>query len=188
MAGENAAEGVVEEFDPRYVLDEELGQAVALDVAEQYMCGLIGAASEPSHWERDCEMVSILPGPPPGLHLAMEPAQVLPGEIDHRVRSALRRRRVTIVGGSENASVMMELQERFAANVRWIEAETSREPNLRPLKGMLPAAEVVFCITGAIGHAGSTKAVQVSRARGVLAICVERPGEIASRLLDLFGA
>lgn len=187
---EGAIEGNVDCFSPAYVHNDELADSMALDVAQQHDCGLVGAATVPQHWAEDVRVVRAEPGPPDAMHLVVEPHLEVPGEVDHRVRRALRKRRVTVVGGRRRPALLRELADLFAVpgeSVRWIEAESGREPNLGPLAGMQPEIEVLFCITGAIGHAASDRALSHAQSKGVRAVRVERPNLIVDELRRLFG-
>ena len=176
-------------FDPAYVRDEALGDAIARDVKTHNEGPLLGAATEVAHWEREVDVVAVLPGPPYELHLVTEPGGSAPFEADFAAASHLKTRRITIVGGREVGAVCADLCERFKithGQIRWIEAEKGSQPELDRLKGMSGDRDVVLCVTGRMGHAGSDKARRLARASGVRIVCVERTGEIADALQALF--
>lgn len=184
---DEASEGVADHFVPAYVRDSGLGTALAFDVAEQHECGLLGAATTAAHWSEPATVVAVKPGPPDAINLALDPHVVLPGEEDRLIQRALGNRRITLVGGRPVARISEDLESSFLVSVRWIEVETGREPNLEPLRGIRPEADVVFCITGHIGHAASEKALRIAKRRGVLAVCVEKASEVADQIRAIYG-
>lgn len=178
-------------FNPAYVRDEKLGPAIARDVATQGQGPMLGAATHPTHWERDVDLVQVVPGPPDRLLLVREPGIAVGAEVDYAVANRLERRRITIVGDRPRQSVCDELCDRFAISyeqIRWIESEPGSEPETDRLKGMNGQRDVVFCVTGKIGHAGRDKTLRIARGCGVRVVCVENASSIASQLRMLFGS
>jgi len=99
------------------------------------------------------------------------------------VRKFLRERRLTIVGGVRNEQVLNDLNVRFTPKeVRWLDAEPGTRLNLDGLTGLRARVDVVYCVTGHIGHDGSTKARQCCRKRGIEIRKVEKPREILEDL------
>lgn len=177
-------------FDPEYVRDPLLGTALAGDVQGTVSEPLLGAATHTSHWAKATDVASLVPGPPETIELLHEPRQECLGEIDLNVASRLVGYRITIVGGLDHAPTRDALSRAFsfdADQIRWIEAERDSEPNLSRLEGVRPDKDVVVCVTGLMGHAGSLKAGKIASARGVVGIKVEKRSEIITKLRDLFG-
>jgi len=181
---------VASSFDPDYSRGEALGKSLADDVCGDTSGRLVGAASTPSHWARAADVVTIEPGPPTLLELLHDPSARCAREIDVAVARWMEGRRLTIVGGIRSTEIETKLTTQFEMNrdqIRWIEAEKDSEPEVDRLKGAKAEVEIVLCITGAIGHAGSTKTLKIARSRGVRVACLEAISRIPDALRDLFG-
>ncbi|HEX6205053.1 MAG TPA: hypothetical protein VFZ29_04520 [Solirubrobacterales bacterium] len=182
--------GDVPDLDPEYVLDEEFGLAIAIDFAEHGDERLIGAASRYSNWERQVDAIQVKPSPPREVPLVTEPQQVLEKEIDLRVAKVLVGRRITIVGGRRSTPIVERICQCFGpevAQIRWLEAEPNKSPNLDGLENVRPETDVVICITGAIGHPESDTVARRSRRGGLEPVLVERRSEIETALRARYG-
>lgn len=150
--------------------------------------GLIGVATDPTHWEESCEKVGFSPPPPSYLSLLFEPLGLLPQEEDRAVAEHLQHRRVTIIGGIQSDQLFKELQARFEPKeIRWFGSEPGSRLNLDGLEGLQARVDVVYCITSHIGHDGSIKARKCCRKRGVELRTVVNPKEIATDLCRRHG-
>jgi hypothetical protein len=92
------------------------------------------------------------------------------------------------VGGVLSDNVVENLKERFTPKeIRWFDAEPGSQLNLDGLLGLQSRVDVVYCVTGHIGHDESIKAKQCCRKRGVEIRKVEKAGEIADDLCQRYG-
>ena len=177
-------------LDPAYVKDEEGGMALALDLAEQHDEALLAAASHEEHWERISPTVALDPPPPERVPLAFEPGFETEAERIKHAADALEEKRVMIIGGKQKSAVAEELGKRFslpASKIVWIEAEQGTQPDLYKLSGLRAERDVVVCITGKIGHAGSDKVRALSAAGGIQPLLVERASEILAAIQQRYG-
>ncbi len=168
-------------FDPKYVLDDELGMALALDVGEQGNEYLLGTASDPAHWERQEAVVYVKPSHVGQVSLVAEPHQRTSQELDLEAKIALKGVRIIIVGARKATYVYKKLYERFgvtAERIIWVETEKGQKPNLDCLQSVRSKVDLVVCVTGMISHAASEKTIVRARRGGVEPILVERVGEI----------
>lgn len=181
----HAASGRVDTTQPPYVRDARIDSAIKADIAEQHDLGLAGTGTSAEHWAQDAAHAEILPGPPTELALITAPGAASERERDLRVAWRLVDYRLTIVGGLAKETVYKDLKRKFEVDstaVRWIETEKSAEPPLNRLKGMQPGSDIVFCVTGWLGHAESHKVVKLTRKCGVKCVCVEKRSEIVDEL------
>lgn len=168
---------------PKYQAHEMGEAAIGTDAAALHETGLLGLASAEEHWVEPSESVFFEPPPPVSLQLLFEPGGALGGESDAAVRRFLRQRRLTIVGGIADDRILSELQDRFCPKeLRWFGAEPGSRLNLDGLLGLQARADVVYCITGHIGHDGSIKAKQCCKKRGVEMRKVANANDIAEDL------
>lgn len=178
-------------IDPTYVKDEDCGMALALDLAEQYDESLLAAASQEDHWEHVSSTVSLNPPPPEEVALAFEPEVEIEAERIKRAADALERKRLTIIGGKRKTAVEGKLVERFSLDARqivWVEAERGTQPDLYKLSGVRVERDVVICITGRIGHAGSDKVRELTAAGGIEPVLIEKVSEIIAAVQARYGA
>lgn len=177
-------------LEPKYALDEDLGTALALDIAEHGADHLVGAASKYDHWTAKADVVNVTPPPPEKVRLLIEPGESVDGEVDLRVANALRGKRLTVVGGKHANEVVTCVCGRFkieTSQLRWLEAEPKKHARLEGLRGVRPEKDVVVCITGAISHPDSEKVLRRSRRGGLEPILVEKRSEIEAALCLRFG-
>ena len=154
--------GAPQTTSPRTVRPAYLGpsggdEAISQDAEVLHTRGLIGLATLEIHWAEPADAVSFDPPPPASLPFAIEPHQRLPGEVDHAVATHLQGRRITIVGGEPSQSALATLVEQFdlsSPQLRWIGSEKGQRLNLDPLDGLQAGVDIVYCITGHIGHSG----------------------------------
>jgi hypothetical protein len=120
--------------------------------------------------------------------LIFEPSSQLPGEVDLMVAKYLKSRRITIVGGVPSDALRDELIRRFRPDdLRWLGAQPGSHLNLDPLDGLQARVDVVYCVTGHIGHDGSIKAQKCCRKRGVEIRKVADAKQIVGDLCDRHG-
>ncbi len=177
-------------LDPEYVLDGEFGSAFALDIGEHGGDQLLGAASTHPHWARPAEVVKVTPPPPSEVQLIVNPGQKLLAEQTYLVRRELRRKRVTIIGGKETKHVIEAICDLCSVdenNLRWVEAEPEKNPNLDCLLGVRVENDVVVCITGAIGHSDSATVIRRCRRGGMEPILVEKRSDIERAIRLRYG-
>lgn len=162
--------GAIPTFDPSYTAGEDAGIAIGWDTIGLHRRGLLGIATSRANWSREASSISIDPPPPERVDLALEPKQAMPAEIDIAVTQYLCHRRLTIVGGIPSRHIVDEVCGRFdvsRSKIEWIGSEPGTRLNLSPLEGLQAKVDVVYLVTGHIGHDGSTKAKQCCRKRGM---------------------
>lgn len=177
-------------LNPEYILDEELGTAVALDFAEHGDDYLIGAATRHSHWRSQSETIRVEPPPPEAVKVVIGPGEEVQGEANLRVARDLASKRLTIVGGKLSETVIAKICGEFRLRheqIRWLEAEQNKSPNLDVLHGIRVEKDVVICITGAIGHPESDTVLRRSRRGGIEPVLIERRSEIPAALRRRYG-
>lgn len=184
-----AAVTVVPSLRPRHAAAGLVEEAIALDAALLHDTPLRAIASSASRWTETSDTVVFDPPPPERLPILVEPHQRLAVEIDDDVATALRGRRVTIVGGRESQLVTGDLSGRFgipASQTRWVEVDGKKRLQLELLNAVRPDRDLVFCVTGYISHADSEKVIALTRRRGVATLCVEKRREIVVALVDAY--
>ena len=182
--------GRVDASDPRYVKDGTIEVSLRADIAEQHELGLTGTATSHEHWSKPATELQLSPGPPKQVAIVTAPGTVSDTERDRWVSRRISKYRLTIVGGVAKETVYKELKSNFGmdgSEVRWIETEKSRGAPLDRLKGMQAESDIVFCVTGWIGHAESQKVVELSAKCGVKCVCVEKRSGIIDGLREHFG-
>ena len=190
VPADHQSTGHVDTTDPPYTRDRHIEAAIRGDIAEQHDLGLTGAATAHEHWSRPANEAKLVPGPPTELALISTPGTTSDAERNLRVAQRMTRYRLTIVGGLAKQTIYRDLKQYFgveSTEVRWIETERSREPPLNRLKGMQPESDIVFCVTGWIGHAESQKVIELSRKCGVKCVPVRRRSEIIDELRQQLG-
>lgn len=181
----------VADLDPAYVKDEDCGMALALDLVEQEDESLLAAASHEDHWEVHSDTVSLNPPPPEEVAIVFEPEVEIEAERVKRAAEALEEKRLMVVGGMRKPAVEKELVEHFSLDrkqIVWVEAEHGSQPDLYKLSGVRAERDVVICITGKIGHAGSFKVRELAAAGGIEPLLLEKASEITAALQSRFGA
>jgi hypothetical protein len=182
--------GTPSTFQPEYARGVSLGAALADDVCGDRSGWMAGAASVPSHWAEETDNVRVVPGPPDALALIHDPSERCEGEVNLHVAAELTSGRITIVGGKKVPHLIDSLRAKFGlgvAQIRWIESEKDHEPEVDRLKGANPATEIVFCLTGAIGHSGSRKTLEICRRQGVRVLCLKKASQIPDELRTTLG-
>lgn len=177
-------------LSPRYQAGEEGEVAIGSDAASLHRKRdhLLALATHPDHWCEPGDTVSFEPPPPESLPLLFKPGSGLAGEVDLSVRRYLKKRRLTLVGGIRSEAALNELRERFApAEIRWLDAEPGSRLNLDPLTGLNAGSDVVYCLTGHIGHETSIKAKQCCRSRGLELRKVAKASEVSADLCRRHG-
>lgn len=175
-------------LSPDYGVSEEAANAIALDAAALHTQGLVALATAEGHWSQAGPAVRLIPPPPAELELLFTPKGRLAGDTDRAVARHLRTRRVTIVGGVPSGRIRADLANRFSpAQIRWYGSEPGSNLNLDPLEGLDARVDIVYCVTGHIGHAGSIKADKCCHRRGVRLRKVERASEIIPDLRNRHG-
>src|SRR4029077_10231180 len=140
------------------------------------------------HWVASSDSVNLDPPPPECVSLLFEPKAPLKEESERAVRAYFKRRRLTIVGGIPNDALVKELEERFQPKeIRWLGAEPGSKPNLDSLFGLQARVDVVYCVTGHIGHDGSNKAKQCCGKRGIELRKVSKSSQISDDLCRRHG-
>jgi hypothetical protein len=177
-------------LDPNYRLDAAAALAIAHDAVRYYDHGLVGLATDTAHWDREADELRFEPPPPESIALLFTPNRRLPQERERAVTRYLRDRRITIVGGEPSPHIVAALSERFAIpqrKIRWVGCNPGERLNLDSLDGLQASVDVVYCVTGHIGHAGSTKARKRCRKRGTQLREVEHANDIAEDLVKRHG-
>jgi hypothetical protein len=173
---------------PRYLGHDEGEAAIGSDAAALHQLRLLALATAEAHWEKPEKIVVFNPPPPESLSLLFEPSQQVSGEVDHAVHRFLKKRRITVVGGIRSDNVVAELNDRFTPQeIRWFDTEPGSRLNLDGLLGLQSRVDVVYCVTGHIGHDESIKAKKCCRKRGVEIRKVEKASEIADDLCRRHG-
>lgn len=178
-------------LSPRHQGGELVEEAIGHDAAHLASPDLVAIATSAGHWVPPAEVVAFDPPPPDTLPLVFEPTDRLDVEIDIAVAAALGGRRLTIVGGVLDDRLISALCTRFdlpAERVRWFESQPGSRVNLKPLDGLQPDRDVVFCVVGHIGHPESTKVDNVCSKRGIESQHVADSRDIIGRLRDRYGA
>jgi len=189
-------EGVAEQettptLDPHYLLDPAAVGAIAHDAARFHDHGLLGVASDPAHWESEAEELRFDPPPPERLPIVAAPNENLPEERDRATARYMKKRRLTILGGEPNPHIITKLSDRFGVpkqKIRWVGCDSGERINLDCLDGLQARVDVVYCVTGHISHAGSTKARKCCTKRGIELREVEHANDIAADLVKRHGA
>src|SRR5262249_55915856 len=153
---------------PRYVRNADAECALGLDMVAVWPEELLAVATNQSHWEATASIVEIHPPPPHSISLVGRPNQRVPGELDRVVAESLAERRLTLVGALRDDRFVRVLCRTFSLDddqVRWIEAEPGREPQLEGLRSLAGHRDIVCCILGApgqlgLGHSGTEKAMR----------------------------
>jgi hypothetical protein len=177
-------------FDPTYTGGDDAAVAIGWDAIGLHRRGLLGIATSSANWSREASSISFDPPPPQRVDLALEPKQTMPAEIDIAVTQYLRHRRLTIVGGIPSQHIINEICGRFGVSrskIEWIGSEPGTRPNLAPLDGLQAKVDVVYLVTGHIGHDGSTKAKQCCRKRGTLIREIRHGNDLAADLCQRHG-
>jgi hypothetical protein len=185
----------IPQLTPRYVNGADTECALALDLGAVWADLLTAVATDERHWETRAQRVAVRPPPPESVSIIREPKQVLPQEIDARVAEFLAAKRLVIVGALRDDRFLRQLCRTFALDteqVRWVESEPGREPQLSSLKALAGHRDIVCCILGApgqlgLGHAGSEKAIRLATNRGAEVLIVDRPNRLLSSLRERFG-
>jgi hypothetical protein len=180
---------------PRYTFIPEGERALARDLGATWREELLALASRAAHWNAASLAVELRPPPPASVPLVTSPNQPIPREVDLRVGEYLLDKRITLVGALHDDRFLRLLCRTFKISmdqVRWIESEPNREPQLDALKGLSGNRDVVCCILGApgqlgLGHAGSEKAKRMTMDRGAELLAVSRPNEVLGALRERFG-
>lgn len=183
--------GDVPDLDPAYVGSGDGGLALAMDLRTGHCRALVGVATRQTSWaDARAATVDCRPPPPKDVPLVHEPNAAARGERDVYAGVNLHGRRLSIVGHRVDAKVYKELEKRLGwvtGAIRWIECEKGHKPPLEPLKGMQSDRDLLCCLTGHIGHAGSQKALGIAKKCGVAAICVDEAREITDALVARYG-
>lgn len=175
-------------LSPRYVPGDEGEAAIGSDAASLHQTPLLGLATAEEHWEEVSDRIAFCPPPPELLHLLFHPGAKVDTERDNAVRALLGEKRITIVGGIYNDRLHDELMQQFQPKaIRWLPAERGTRLNLDALDGLQARSDIVYCVTGHIAHAGSTKAQQRCRKRGVEMRKVPNAGDIPEDLRRRYG-
>lgn len=178
-------------LDPEYVRSETGALALAMDLRTSHCRSLVGVATTPSSWkDTQANTVNGNPPPPRNLPLVSQPQGPARGERDVYASIALHGRKLTVVGARRDDEVVRVLMSRLAIPeraIRWIECEKGRQPSLDRLGGMQSGRDLLGCVTGHIGHAGSQKALGLAKKRCVQVVCVEHPGGLPDALSERFG-
>jgi hypothetical protein len=74
-----------------------------------------------------------------------------------------------------------------ATQVRWFGSEPNGRLNLKPLDGLRAAKDIVYCITGHVGHPERDATKQRCVKRGIQLRHVEYANQIADDLRAQFG-
>lgn len=144
--------------------------AISVDAFALYRDELYGVATDIEHWGEQVNTLRFEPPPPESLEMFFKPGGRTLQEIDRSVEQYLSGRRLTIVGGIPADRILAEIENRFGidrCDIRWIGSEPGARLNLSSLDGLRARVDVVYCITGHIGHDGSTKAKKCCRKRGI---------------------
>jgi len=179
---------VVPTLMPNHRSGDLVEEAIGHDAATLWMMGVLGIATDRSHWAPPADAVAFDPPPPDMLDLIDTPLAHLDEEIDSAVAGFLRGRRLTIVGGCPRPELSESLCARFeldAAQVHWIGSERGQRLNLDSLDGLQADRDVVVCVTGHIGHAGSRGVKARCRRREIELLCVHDQNQIADELRRL---
>lgn len=177
-------------LDPDYVADDDAGVAISWDAVGLHRRGLLGIATSGANWSRPVSSVSFDPPPPQQVDLAFQPKQEMPAEIDIAVTRYLSRRRLTIVGGIPSQHIIDQIRTRFgvsSSKIEWIGSEPGARMNLAPLEGLQAKIDVVYVVTGHIGHDGSSKARKCCRKRGMQAREIEHGNDLVIDLCQRHG-
>lgn len=177
-------------LDPPYSGPVEAGSSVGRDAAALHDNGLVGLATNTAHWHRTSDTVRFNPPPPELLPFILEPRQRLAEERDIAVSLALSGRQIKIIGGLFSQNLIQTLEARFlveAEQVEWRVADKNQNVNLDLLTGLQSSVDVVFCVTGHIGHDTWEATRRQCRRRGVKLHEVRRVNEIADHLSHQYG-
>lgn len=173
---------------PQYQANQEGEAAIGADLAALHQSALLGLATAREHWAVSSDCVQLDPPPPECVPLIFDPLAPLQEESERAVKTYFKKRRLTIVGGIPNDALIDELKGRFQPReIRWLGAEPGSNLNLDSLSGLQARIDVVYCITGHIGHDGSTKAKQCCSKRGIELRKVSKSSEIADDLCRRHG-
>jgi hypothetical protein len=179
----------IESLEPPYLGEELCGAALREDIGSCH-ADVLGVATDVDRWAARSECASCDPPPPPTVALVFEAHRRLAIEADIAVREAMKDRRLRIVGGRADAAVLGGLASRFgirSKSVEWLESERHKKPRLDGLRASLrPGRDLVFLITGRIGHAASLKVERVGHAAGVELHRIESASQITSALSAMF--
>lgn len=165
-------------------------QAISLDAFVLHRDELYGLATACEHWSEQVDTLRFEPPPPESLELFFKPGNRTPQEVDRSVARYFSGRRLTIVGGVPADRILNEIENRFGIHrrdIRWIGSEPGARLNLSSLDGLRARVDVVYCITGHIGHDGSTKAKKCCGKRGVRMRKVHDSGDIVDDLCARHG-
>ncbi len=190
VAEESNYEFTPPSLSPSYRAHPMGERAIGSDAVALHQSGLCGMATDTEHWEEEVNTLRFDPPPPESLELLFEPGSRTAEEADRSVAGYLADRRLTIVGGVPAEQVYVQLEHRFEVgrkSIRWIGAEPGARLNLNALDGLQARSDIVYCVTGRIGHDGSTKAKKCCRKRGLKLREVERGNDIVDDLYQRHG-
>lgn len=172
-------------FDPPYAGTHDCAVALGEDVAATSAFGLRGIATSSGSW-LDVSHVECRPTPPATLPLCREPGGKLDSERADELRAYFEERRVHIIGGREDARLVVAIKEELGCSeVTWLPSEKNKPPRniSRAWGGLVSGRDITVCITGRIGHAASGKAEVEARRRGVAHLKVETVNEVYDGLV-----
>jgi hypothetical protein len=181
---------VVPTLTPSHRSGDLVEKAIGHDAATLSMTGVLGIATDRGHWTPPADIVKFDPPPPDMLTLIDNPLEQLDQEVDGAVARFLSGRRLTIVGGWSRPELIESLCARFeleAAQVRWIASERGQRLNLDSLSALQAERDVVVCITGGIGHAGSEGVKTRCRSHEIELRCVYHENQIFEALRRPYG-
>ncbi len=177
-------------LDPSYSGPVEAGSSVSRDGSALHDCGLIGLATDITHWRRPVDAVRFYPPPPESLPFVLAPRQRLAEECDLAVALALSDRKIKIIGGLFSEHLIQTLESRFlvlGGQIEWRVAEPNQNVNLDLLHGLQDGVDIVFCVTEHVGHDTWEAARKQCRKRGVELREVRKVNEIAGHLCIRYG-
>jgi hypothetical protein len=190
VPSQSRQDGAPPTLRPAYVADRRAAPAIGCDAANLEDEGLIGLATSAEHWSEPANAIAVAPPPPAELFVALVPKQQLACERNAAVASHLCNKRLTIIGGLRDPALLEAWCERFQIDVdqvRWLEAEKGHRLSLEALNGLRATVDIVYCVTGRIGHAGSTSARKKCVKRGIEMRCIAQANAVADDLVDRHG-
>lgn len=184
------SQGEERDFAPRYVGGEEEELALQLDISGTVGCEVIGIATTESSWAASTVYLQISPQPPRRLEICTEPNAPVALEVQGDLRDLLSSKRLFIVGGKTDLTVVNGLRELgFSRDaINWLESEKAKPPrNLDERWGALDSLrDVTVCITGRVGHSTSGKARVIASKREVPHLLVETARDVITVVRDHF--
>ncbi|MFF2050326.1 hypothetical protein ACFVU2_01875 [Leifsonia sp. NPDC058194] len=150
------AEDMPNALDPQYSGSALNHQLLVDDIVGTASSRPIALGTSPEAWPAESEFVCCIPEPPARLALHFQPNLPTPEEMRVHYRDWFAGKRVLIVGGQIEESVIGTLGEVLGiegSSVTWVASERHKKAgNLKATIYGMSDADIIICIVGKVGH------------------------------------